>query len=645
MCGIAGIFLNSASSKESLVSVVTNMTNSLHHRGPDGTGIWNNNEEGIALGHKRLSILDLSKMGAQPMYTKNNRYAIVYNGEIYNYKELQKELEQLNQIKWNGTSDTEVALAAIEYWGIETAVSKFVGMFAFALWDNEERLLHLVRDRMGIKPLYWSMKDNSFIFGSELKSLMTSKKCDFKIDKKSLSLFMKYKYVPCPSTIFKNVYQLEPATILTIDKNKNIKKTKYWNLTEVARSGLEYANINKPLLDDEIFDLIECAVKCRLVSDTPIGAFLSGGIDSSAVVALMQKNNSLPVNTFSMGFSIDSYDESEYAREVAQYLGTNHTEYILEPRDAINLIPNLPKIYDEPFSDSSQIPTYLLSKLTSKNVKVALSGDGGDEVFGGYNRYLYADKYLDKFNRMPLWLQKSLQNLIYSFPKEKWSNLFNCLPKKYSHSQGGDKLYKLASVIGKDNIEIYQKLISDWQFTDGLIYSDDEYQENDYDSNPYFSGKYPVEYMQLMDQMHYLPDDILRKIDRASMANSLEVRVPLLDHRIIEKLWNLPRECKINNGVSKVILRKILGKYVPSVNFQRKKAGFSLPISEWLRGPLREWAEGLLSRDLIMRHGLLNPEVINNKWNEHQTGKNNWHEHIWSVLMFNGWYEHWVEKN
>ncbi len=644
MCGLVGIVCNSSYSKEELVGIVSRMHTPIKHRGPDSSGIWVDEKSNIGLGHRRLSILDLSDQGAQPMHSSLDRFVISYNGEIYNFEELKKELENTELRKWKGKSDTEVILASIECWGLERAISKFIGMFAFALWDKQEQLLHLVRDRMGIKPMYWAVQNGNVIFASELKSFQGCDSWNAEIDINSLALFMKYKYVPYPNTIFKNTYQLEPATILTIDKNENIKKTKYWDLKAVANSGINDANNGACLTEDDIVELINDAVKCRLVSDVPIGAFLSGGIDSSAVVALIQNNCSTPVNTFSIGFSIDSYDESVYAREVAQHLGTNHTEFMLEPKDAIDVIQELPKIYDEPFSDSSQIPTYLVSKLTSKNVKVALSGDGGDEVFGGYNRYLYGDKYFDRLNSMPGWLQKKSIDLIHGLSKEKWNEIFGFLPKKIRHSQGGDKLYKLADVIGQNRTEMYHELISDWQFDEGLVDSNTNFQDIDLYCPSFLGEKHSVEYMQLMDQIYYLPNDILTKVDRASMANSLEVRVPLLDHRLVEEMWKLPRRYKINNGVGKIILRKILGKYVSSVNFNRAKTGFSLPISDWLRGPLKDWAESLLNKNTIMSQGLLNHDVITKKWNEHQACDNNWHEHIWSVLMFNAWYEHWIEK-
>jgi asparagine synthase (glutamine-hydrolysing) len=645
MCGFIGFLSNNTHSKEHLTDVTNRMLTPIEHRGPDSSGIWLDETLGITFGHRRLSIIDLSESGKQPMQSKSNRFVIAYNGEVYNFREIKKELDNVNYGLWKGSSDTEVILAAIEYWGIEKAVSKFIGMFSFALWDNEKELLHLVRDRMGIKPLYWSYQNGNFIFGSELKSLMAFEKWSADIDKNSLALFMKYKYVPCPATIFKNTYQLEAATILTLDKNKNVKKDKYWKLDEIVKLGMVNGNNENEYSENEIFELINNAVKCRLVSDVPIGAFLSGGIDSSAIVALMQENSISPINTFSMGFSIDSYDETIYSKNIAKHLNTNHTEYILEPKDAINVIPELPKIYDEPFSDSSQIPTFLLSKLTSNSVKVALSGDGGDEVFGGYNRYIYADKFLDKFNSMPIWFQNLSKRMVHSISKDSWSSFFEFFPEKYAYNRSGEKLYKLASVIGKNNIQVYRTLISDWQFEDNLFIDNKIYHDLDFNSPSYFDKTNSVEYMQLMDQTYYLPNDILTKVDRASMANSLEVRIPYLDHRIVEAMWKLPRRYKINNGMSKVFLRKILGKYVEPINFDRTKRGFSIPISEWLRGPLKDWAESLLTKETIENCGVLNYKTINKKWNEHQSGKNNWHGHIWNVLMFNAWYEHWVEKS
>ena len=644
MCGFVGVVYDDTRSKEHLIDVADRMLAQIKHRGPDSYGIWSNEQGGIVLGHQRLSIIDLSENGNQPMQSKSTRFIISYNGEVYNFKELKKELDEYNYGEWDGESDTEIILAAIEHWGIEKAVSKFIGMFCFAIWDNEKELLHIVRDRMGIKPVYWSIQDGNFIFGSELKSLMAFEKWNADIDKNSLALFMKYKYVPCPATIFNGVYQLEAATILTFDKNRNIKKNKYWKLDDIANYGIMQSNEKSKYSEDHIFDLINSSVKYRLISDAPIGAFLSGGIDSSVIVALMQKNSIQAVNTFSIGFSINSYDETIYAKKIAQFLNTNHTEYILEPNDVIDIIPKLPQVYDEPFSDSSQVPTYLLSKLTSKSVKVALSGDGGDEIFGGYNRYIYAEKYFDKLNSMPIWFQEATKNFIYSIKEKSLNDLFNFIPGKYSLNHAGDKLYKIASIIGKDHIEMYKSLISDWQFEDNLMIGDEIYHDIDF-NNPFHSdNEKSIEYMQLMDQMNYLPNDILTKVDRASMANSLEVRTPYLDHRIIEAMWKLPRQYKIKNGISKVILRKILGKYVEPINFNRNKKGFSLPISDWLRGPLRDWAESLITSDAIKSCGLLNHTTINKKWNEHISGENNWQSQIWSVLMFNAWYEHWIER-
>lgn len=642
MCGIAGVFLKDNSTKTPINTIVSEMTDTLHHRGPDATGIWCDEKDNVAFGHKRLSIIDVSNNGSQPMVSGSGRFTISYNGEVYNYKEIRKEIDSREKYKWRGDSDTEVILAAIECWGLELALSKFVGMFAFSLWDRQMRLLHLVRDRMGIKPLYWMNKNGSFIFGSELKSLMTYENWDAEIDRHSLALFMKYKCMPAPKTVFKDVYMLEPSTIMTIDQDRNIKKNKYWDLLNVAQSGVEQSFRDELLSHDEIIDNVNSAVKSRLVSDVPVGAFLSGGIDSSAVVALMQANSMKPVNTFSVGFSIDSYNESGYAKEIARTLGTNHTDFILEPNDALEIIPDLPKIYDEPFSDSSQIPTYLVSKMTSEHVTVALSGDGGDEVFGGYNRYLYAEKFFDKLSAMPDSLQKVSKGLIHSLPKSVWNKIFSHMPSKFNHSQGGDKLYKLANVLGKENIEVYNNLISNWHFHDNLI--EGKFSDIDLSKPEFLPENYSVEYMQLMDQVYYLPNDILTKVDRASMANSLEVRVPLLDHRLVENMWSLPRNYKIQNGVSKLILRNILGIHLSSVNFNRTKTGFSLPVSEWLRDKLKDWAADLLSKETMQKHGLFNYDVIHAKWNEHQSGKNNWHEHLWSVLMFNAWYQHWVEK-
>jgi asparagine synthase (glutamine-hydrolysing) len=643
MCGITGFINSDEMHNDVMQSVINKMTESLGHRGPDGHGVWIDNEKNIALGHRRLSIIDLTTHGAQPMTSNCKRYSLVYNGEIYNYSEIKKELDEIENIDWQSNSDTEVVLYAVKYWGLENAINKFIGMFAFALWDASEKSLFLVRDRLGIKPLYWGKINNVFLFASELKALSFYPEINLNVDLNSVSAFMRHNYIPEEQSIYKNVYKLIPGSYLVYKEGAEPLIKKYWNLGNIVspenRFNKEYS---EQLAVEKIESLISDSVDKRMISDVSLGAFLSGGIDSSTVVALMQKNSTSAVKTFSIGFNEAEFNEAPYAKEIAKHLGTDHTEFYVSDKDAMDVIPLLPDIYDEPFSDSSQIPTFLVSKLTKEHVTVALSGDGGDEVFAGYNRYYFANSISKKLKLMTGAGRFLLKNIIENASTSTWDKIFGFMPDKYAVPQAGDKLYKLAAAISKNELDIYKHLVSHWNDIDKLVPGSTCHEgifSTDY-SHELKNGF--VEAMQYIDTKTYLPDDILTKVDRASMAVSLEVRVPLLDHRLVEYAWKLPLSMKMKNGKSKWLLRQVLNKYVPSELVDRPKMGFGVPIGHWLRGPLRDWAESLLDERKIREYGILNYEPIKLKWDEHLSGKRNWQYHIWDILMFQAWSEKWL---
>ena len=642
MCGFAG-FLDKNSSRigEEYKSVITMMMDEISYRGPDDSGTWVDAKSGVVLGHRRLSIIDLSPSGHQPMVSSSGRFIIVFNGEIYNYLELRKELES-HGLVFRGHSDTEVMLSAIEEWGLKTAVSRFIGMFAFAIWDKNEQLLHLVRDRLGIKPVYWGNFSNHFLFASELKALRACPVWDVEVCRDALMLYARYGYVPAPWSIYKNIYKLEPGSILTIKLKEEPKICKYWRMDEAAEKGIKERKKKQDTeYIEELNQHLSEAVKCRMISDVPLGAFLSGGVDSSTVVALMQAHSSNPVKTFSIGFHEKNYNEAEYAKAIANHLGTDHTELYLQPEEAMEVIPKLATIYDEPFSDSSQLPTYLISELARRHVTVSLSGDGGDEIFAGYNRYIFAHRLYPKLNRIPAIGKDLLGKVIHAFSPESWSAYMDYFPEKMQIPQVGDKLYKLADTFKHDHIGTYKRIVSCWDVPEEIIIGSKE-PDMSYFEKPYASQVTDlIERMQLLDSVTYLPDDILTKLDRASMAVSLEARVPLLDHRVVEYAWTLPMNMKIHNGKGKWLLRQLLYKYVPMELIERPKMGFAVPIESWLRGPLRDWAESLLDEKTLRMQGYLHPASIRNKWLEHLSGKRNWQHLIWNILMFQGWLSKW----
>jgi asparagine synthase (glutamine-hydrolysing) len=620
------------------------MTRTLAHRGPDANGVWTDDGAGIALGHARLSIIDLSPAGAQPMTSACGRYVIAYNGEVYNAAEIRDDLAAQGEApNYRGHSDTEIILAAMSRWGVRAAVERLIGMFAFAVWDREERTLVLARDRLGIKPLYWGEDGGLFLFASELKSFHAHPGFRPEIDPSALAAFMRYNYVPAPASIYKGVAKLEPGCLLIKQAGVPARIERYWDLRRIARDGQAAP---RALSDSEAIDeadaLIGDAVKRRMVSDVPLGAFLSGGIDSSTVAALMQAQSRTPVKTFSIGFDVDGFDEAPHAAAVAKHLGTDHTELYVDPGQALDVIPRLPDFYDEPFADSSQIPTYLVSALTRGHVTVALSGDGGDEVFAGYTRYAWGDLLRRRTGWIPRPLRAGAGGLLHMLSEETWDRMLSVLPARCLPSHPGQKVHKLADVLAQpDDMALYRRLITAWRDPAGLVPGATETPTVAWDDTARRDVPAFMECMQMLDTLTYLPDDILTKVDRASMAVSLEARVPLLDHRIVEFAWSLPRHLRVRGGQGKWILRRVLDRYVPRQLTERPKMGFGIPVDLWIKGPLRDWAEDLLSPAALNEDGLLNPAPIRHAWDEHLTGVRNRTTELWSVLMFQAWRRRW----
>ncbi len=643
MCGIAGFWQTKRGTEDPL-ETLDRMGTALAHRGPDDSGTFHDDVTGIGLAFRRLSILDLSPEGHQPMFSLSGRYVIIFNGEVYNFEEVRAEL---GARRWRGHSDTEVMLAAIEQWGVESAVKRFVGMFAFALWDRQESTLYLVRDRLGIKPLYYGHAGGDLVFGSELKAIRQHPDFYGEIDRDVLALYLRHNYVPSPHCIYKGLYKLRPGHILMLSSAMAAPASHpFWSGNDVAREGLRspFAGSDAEAIEQLQQQLLS-AVRLRMIADVPLGAFLSGGIDSSAVVALMQAQSSSPVKTFTIGFHEDGYNEATYAKKVATHLGTDHTELYLTPNDALNVVPLLPSMYDEPFSDSSQIPTYLISKLARESVTVSLSGDGGDELFGGYNRYLFTRRIWNSIKRLPKFASKTLTELLRALPPSRIDRGFRLLrpilPGKLWPATPGDKAHKLADVLSLESPEaLYYRALSHWASPTEVVLDSQEpgtvlesIAESSWPSNI-------EEVMMLTDLLNYLPDDILTKVDRASMAVSLEARVPMLDHRVVEFAWKLPLHFKIRNGNTKWILRQILYKYITPELVERPKMGFGVPIDRWLRGPLRDWAEDLLSARNLEQHGLLEVNSIRLKWQEHLSGVRNWQYLLWDILAFQDWFRH-----
>ena len=648
MCGLSGFLDNNLSrSSESLKALSHKMCSTLVNRGPDDFGSWVDQKSGIAMSHRRLAIQDTSLAGHQPMVSRSSRYVIVYNGEIYNYRILRRELKKTGYI-FSGQSDTEVLLAAIEIWGLNMALSKFIGMFAFALWDRSNRELYLARDRVGEKPLYYGFFGNVLLFGSELKALEIHDSFIKKINRDAISLLLRYNYIPAPYSIYDNVYKVKPGTFLAIKPQKqkiSITEHVYWsfrNIVKRERPNNKINNYEEAMLS--VKDTLTESIRGQMIADVPLGAFLSGGIDSSLVVSIMQSLSSNRIKTYTIGFDYSEHNEAYDAKSIANYLGTEHTELYVTASQALDVIPKIPNIFDEPFADSSQIPTYLISELARTDVTVSLSGDGGDELFGGYNRYHQGYSTWKNLSRMPYPINYICSEIIHSINPDKWNILYNYLGKyianRKDHKNIGDKLYKMADIVKINNPQdMYSSLISFWSNTEEVVLNSSEPMSIPRDYDNWIGSLDDRENMMFLDTISYLPDDILTKVDRSSMAVSLESRAPFLNHSVIELSQRVPIEMKIKNGQGKWILRNILNDFIPSNLIDRPKTGFGIPIAEWLRGPLKEWAESLIDSSRLKDDGYFNPALITDMWKKHISKNRNYGHHLWSILMFQAWLE------
>jgi asparagine synthase (glutamine-hydrolysing) len=644
MCGFVGFWDGSSGLASSeATEIVERMAAMLVHRGPDDGGSWIDERAGLALGHRRLSIVELSLLGHQPMPSASGRYVVAFNGEIYNFGELRKQLEG-GGARFRGNSDTEVLLVAVEAWGLEEALRRFVGMFAFALWDREERVLFLCRDRMGEKPLYYGHAGPALLFGSELKALRRHPAWRGDIDRGVLPLLLRHGYVPAPYSIYRGIAKLPPGTYVRatgagpFDLSGPVP---YWSLAAAAEAGRA-----DPFLGSEeeavgaLDVLLRGAVRQQMVADVPLGAFLSGGVDSSTVVALMQAQSAAPVRTFTLGFREDGFDEARDARAVAAHLGTEHTEMYVTPADAMAVIPRLPSLYDEPFADSSQIPTFLVAQLARRHVTVALSGDAGDELFGGYNRYFFGNRIWARARGIPLPLRRAVAGLMAVVPPRYWRATNSLLPARLRQPQLDDRMRKVAEILASPDADaMFLGLVSEWKRPGSMVLGGTELPTRLNSRVQREEQASFVERMMYLDSVSYLPDDILAKVDRAAMGVSLETRVPFLDHRVVEFAWRLPLSLKLREGKGKWILRRVLDRYVPRTLIERPKMGFGVPIGHWLRGPLREWAEELLDERRLRAEGFFDPAPVRRRWREHLSGARDWQYSLWYVLMFQAWYQ------
>jgi len=654
MCGIAGFFQSQPRVDDALVRrQALTLASTLLHRGPDDGDVYCDEATGVVLVHRRLAVVDLSAAGHQPMHSHDGRFVVVYNGELYNTGEVRAELEHVGRVTaWRGHSDTEVLLEAIAAWGVREALRRIVGMFAFAVWDRQERRLTLARDRIGEKPLYYGRFGGTLLFGSELKALRAHPAFRGEVDRDVLALYLRHGYVPAPYSIYRGVYKLPAGCFAVFSAGADEPRIEpYWSAREVALAGLD-----SPLQDTEetlvgeLESLLKRAVRGQMEADVPLGAFLSGGIDSSTVVALMQAQSSRPINTFTIGFAEAEYNEAEHAKAVAAHLGTNHTELYVTPDEARAVIPLLPQIYCEPFADSSQIPTYLVSQLARRHVTVALSGDAGDELFGGYNRYQIAQRVWRGLSRIPAPLRGAAAASMRALPPSGWDHILKplrfALPRQLRVQHPGEKVHKLAGVVSLASLDdVYMRLISQWPSPRDVVPGSHE------PATPLNTAaclpaalSQPLARMSYLDLVTYLPDDILVKVDRAAMAVSLETRVPLLDHRVVEFAWRIPPHLKLRGGRGKHLLRAVLERYVPRSLTERPKMGFGVPIDHWLRGPLRDWAEHLLDPGKLKAQGFFAVEPIRQAWAEHLGGQRSNQYPLWVILMFQAWLEHQHER-
>ncbi len=641
MCGIAGVFLSPSMSGASRLDMLPAMLDTLRHRGPDGHGVWTDQEAGIALGHRRLAIVDLSANGHQPMHGADGGLVATYNGEIYNFQELRTELEALGQ-SFMGGSDTEVMLAAFARFGIEPALRRFAGMFAIGLWDRTRRELHLVRDRLGKKPLYVTVHKGVLLFASELRALRVFPGFDPKIDPAAVNMLLRNGWIPDHMCIWRGVFKLPPGGRLTVSDHDLAaggaehllsKVTVWWSLEDAARAGqTDPLPANDGELTTQLDDLLRTAVGQRMIADVPLGAFLSGGIDSATVVALMQCQASRPVRTFTIGFAEAGYDEAGHAARVARHLGTDHTTMRVTPAEARAVIPDLPSIWDEPFADESQIPTYLVARLARQHVTVALSGDGGDECFGGYRRHVMASRLGGVFG-LPRPLRLAGGAALRMLHPDAGGRLLNAMPMPAAIRRAltGRDLEKLAALVSAgDETALYERLLS---LTDRPATTGDQPR----DTLEAIAADLPGRLMY-RDMSRYLPGDVLVKVDRASMAVGLEARAPLLDHRVVEFALRLPADAKVRGTVSKYLLRQVLRRYVPDALFERPKAGFNVPIGAWLAGPLRAWAEDVFATSRAANDGILDHARVEGIWRAHLAGRRDHGNELWAILMFQAWH-------
>lgn len=630
-------------------AVVRDMADTLQHRGPDDEGSYVDAEAGVGFGFRRLAILDLTPAGHQPMQSASGRYVIVFNGEVYNFRELRRRLSKAGE-EFRSECDTEVVLAAFEQWGIRESLSRFVGMFALAVWDTEQRQLTLARDRLGIKPLYLWTGNGTVGFASELKALSRAPGFRRQLDHDALASYLRYLYVPAPDAIFQDTWKLPPGHSVTVAAPPPARLPEpepYWSLDDVARTGVGDRFEGSPReAAERLGELLRDSVRMRMIADVPVGALFSGGIDSTSVVAAMQEASARPVKTFTVSFDRTEHDESDAARAVAEHLGTEHTELDVGGRDALDLIPRLPRMYDEPLANPSQIPTYLVCELAKRHVTVGLAGDGGDEVFGGYNRYVYGRRILPRASALPGPLRRGVGAALGAVSTETWDRLYRrlepVLPAAAQHRLPGEKIEKVGELLeGEDVGSMYRSLLSACRHPEELLLKGRERVGAGSTLPPEEMVSDLLERMMLADQRNYLPDDLLAKVDRASMATSLEVRVPLLDHRIVEFSWRLPPEMKVRDGVTKWVLRRQLEGRVPRRLWDRPKVGFTVPLTSWLAGPLEEWAEDLLDPDRLDRDGVFRSARVREMWSEFRRGESHLASGLWSILMFQAWQEEW----
>ena len=676
MCGITGLWHSTPASNEELNSDALSMASAIVHRGPDDAGVWTDDAAGLALSHRRLAIVDLSEAGHQPMHSASGRWVLAFNGEIYNHMALRSELEAMHcraslamtGLRWRGHSDTETLLAGFEHWGVEETLQRCVGMFAIALWDRQSRTLTLVRDRIGEKPLYYGWVGSglrrALVFGSELKAFKAYPGFDATVCREALAQYLRFMYVPAPRSIYQGIYKLEPGCLLTVqgspplnapaqplrpgETHGNVSLQRWWSLAEQVEAGTRERLTNEAEALGLLEQQLTQAVSLQSLADVPLGAFLSGGVDSSTIVALMQRQSSRPVKTFTIGFDEAGFDESPYARAVAEHLGTDHHEMRVTSQMAQDVIPYLPDMYDEPFADSSQIPTHLVCRAARQHVTVALSGDAGDELFGGYNRYFWGPRIWTRLSVLPAPARKLLASALAAVPVSGWNALGSpLLGRGDGVVRLGDKIHKLADRLSHvhDMDELYRSLVCEWTDPASLVLGENgapviEPPSLLDDPLPLPDMAQPLP-MMYRDSMTYLTDDILCKVDRAAMACSLETRVPFLDHRVVELAWQLPLNMKVRGNTGKWALRQVLYKYVPKEMIERPKAGFAIPIGQWLRGPLRDWAECLIGEQRLQSEGFLRPAPIRQAWAEHLNGKRDNTAKLWSVLMFQAW----LEKN